>query len=56
VDKNSGRMIGHARERDGLYYIEDSNMSIRSHSLISESTMTNKKTSNFTIVGWDMQK
>ena len=42
-NKNSGRMIGHAREWNGLYYIEDHNMPIRNHSLIFESTMTSKE-------------
>ena len=42
-DKNSGRMIGHAREWNDLYYIKDPNMPTMSHSLISESTMTNKE-------------
>ena len=42
-DKNSGRMIGHAREWNGLYYIKDPNMPTISHSLIFESTMTSKE-------------
>ena len=42
-DKNSGRMIGYAKEWNGLYYIKDPNMPTRSHSLISESTMTSKE-------------
>jgi len=33
-DKNSGRMIGHAREWNGLYYMEEPNLPIKGHSLI----------------------
>src|ERR1051325_3805765 len=40
-DKNSGKTIGHAREWNGLYYMEDPNLPTNSRSLISESTMTN---------------
>nr|KYP41064.1 Retrovirus-related Pol polyprotein from transposon TNT 1-94 [Cajanus cajan] len=40
-DKNSGRTIGHAREWNGLYYMEDPNLPTKS--LISLSTMTNKE-------------
>lgn len=42
-DKKSGRTIGHAREWNGLYYMEDLNLPIKSHSLISESSMTSKE-------------
>ncbi|XP_073219751.1 uncharacterized protein [Cicer arietinum] len=42
-DKNSGRTIGHAREWNGLYYMDDPNLPTKSRSLISESTMTNKE-------------
>jgi len=42
-DKNLERMIGHIREMNGLYYIEDPNMLIKSHSVIFESTMANKE-------------
>lgn len=40
-------MIGYAREWNGLYYMEDLNQDLnqptKSHSLISESTMTSKE-------------
>nr|KYP54945.1 Retrovirus-related Pol polyprotein from transposon TNT 1-94 [Cajanus cajan] len=42
-DKKSGRTIGHAREWNGLYYMENLNLPIESHSLISESTITSKE-------------
>jgi len=42
-DKNSGRTIGHAREWNGLYYMEEPNLPIKGHSLISESIMTSKE-------------
>ncbi|WVZ24536.1 hypothetical protein V8G54_003080 [Vigna mungo] len=40
-DKNLGRTIGHAREWNDLYYMEDLNLPNKS--LISKSTMTNKE-------------
>jgi len=42
-DKNSGRTIGHAREWNDLYYMEDPNQPIKSQTLISESIMTSKE-------------
>ncbi|KAL2336894.1 hypothetical protein Fmac_011340 [Flemingia macrophylla] len=45
-DKDSGRMIGHAREWNDLYYLEDPSLSSKnriSHSFISESLMTNRE-------------
>jgi len=42
-NKNLGRMIGHARKWNDLYNMEDRNQPINSHSLTSESTITNKE-------------
>ena len=47
-EKDSGRTIGHARERDGLYYLEEPTRSnvFKSrfpNSLMSESTLSNKE-------------
>ena len=42
-DKDSGRMIGHTREQDGLYYLETSIPNRLSHSFSSESVSANKE-------------
>ena len=42
-DKDLGRMIGRAREQDGLYYLETSSPNRLSHSFSSESVSTNKE-------------
>lgn len=42
-DKNSGRIIGHTREWNKLYHMEESNNLINSHSLILKTTMTSKE-------------
>jgi len=36
-------MIGRAKEWNGLYYIENPNLSTKSHSLVTESAMTDKE-------------
>lgn len=42
-EKDSGRMIGRAKEKDGLYCLEIPAKTRLSHSLISESTLSNKE-------------
>ena len=47
-DEDSGRMIGHARERDGLYYLKTPSQSNitkgkSSHSFVSEVVSFNKE-------------